>query len=1117
MKKLLSVMLAVMMVLSTVSFAAPSAFGALDAVVEAPATEVAAPEAADNADLMVEYNVPYSFSLEFDTAADLSAISMRTAKNDALGAANMAKVEDGALVITFDAADSQYAVRDSGFNMPQVLADANKITAFEMRVKFTGLPAAGTVIKGDDKATRNFNPENFNAFQIYPNLDGKTFVGDGQNYKYSFTNDEWKVIRYTPDQLGMTDKNVTGFRVDLFDYMPGGSKLYIDYIRFEGNKYESLGKYDVEFDSADDIGTKARVITNNGVNTVTWNNEGYMTIKSVPIEGYEATWDQQIFVDTVSPATALPAGVVDEIIVRMRFRNLPTETKKYTVSGRDTTALNPAKMPGYVHIDAYGATKWMEKLQSNNKYYENVVDGQWFERRLDAETFFPGGMAYVRLDTPYPLPAGVEVDVDYIRFVGDNDKVPASEWEGEYGDLVLEVDFEKLSAGKPGEAFTYDMKAVGAANGNFVANYGGKVNPGFSASKQNIYFRNESGNADIEIKEDTAHGKYVQFTITGDAVADPKNPKNVWDLATYNGAAFSEKDGYFVLTYDLLSPKDGVVIQSHWNRSHNAEDTVKIESKYVDAVANEWTKMVEVYDFATIGTSTHKPPIASITEINHILLYNKGFEVGETYAFDNIRLYWVPKSVNVSLVGGENGGFDLKDVTVCPTMTFDELAASLPEYGTKRVAGFSRTEGGKPVDGSMILGVSYPTSLYCVWEDIVTLEGSNEYNTADDLAKVFAIQARVGGNNAKTIKEQFVLDTEDGVSYLKMENKAASGATGCITDYGFIVTSTPFSKETVKEISIKMRVKGLPETATDYYCAGHGTCAAGTAHKIDPSNCNYAELVYWKADGSSVEQDYRRANLKGNEDWFILTIPASEFPYDEISKLRFDPFGDYAPNGSSVEVDYIRFYPYPEPDAEAPEARDDETAARFASADEVDADGDSLTGIRFMASVSNATDEASVDIGWVITTDLYWNAAYNTLTVEAAETAGGKVKVAYQRQNGEDKANYFDTQVDNENVFAAVLYNIPAANALNYVLVRPFVKTEDDYLYGETIFTCLYDEMVYPYITFFEDEDTIDYLIEEGISYEDAASDYFEYNADYYALADADQAYVANILVALLG
>ena len=1116
MKKLLSVMLAVMMVLSTVSFAAPSAFGALDAVVEAPATEVAAPEAAEDADLMIDHNEPFDFSFEFDTAADLKKLTLRNGYNNALGA-SYATVENGALKLTFKSADPQFVVRDTGFVIPSAVAKKGAVTALEFKVRFTGLPTTETVLKLDNGGQRTFRIAEVQFPQTYVWVDGNIDTRGEKNFN-ALKNNEWMIFRYTAEELGIENGDLTNFRLDMYDFMPDGATAEFDYIRFEGNKYESLGKYDVEFDSADDIGTKARVITNNGVNTVTWNNEGYMTIKSVPIEGYEATWDQQIFVDTVSPATALPAGVVDEIIVRMRFRNLPTETKKYTVSGRDTTALNPAKMAGYVHIDAYGATKWMEKLQSNNKNYENVVDGQWFERRLDAETFFPGGMAYVRLDTPYPLPAGVEVDVDYIRFVGDNDKVPASEWEGEYGDLVLEIDFEKLSAGKPGEAFTYDMKSGGAANGNFVANYGGKVNPGFSASNQNVYFRNETGNADIEIKEDTAHGKYVQFTITGDAVANPNNPKNVWDLSTYNTIKpFTEKDGYFVLTYDLLSPKDGHVLQSHWNRSHTAEDTVKHATKHVDAVANEWTKIVDVYDFATIGTSTHKPPIASITEVDHILLYNKDFEVGETYAFDNIRLYWVPKSVNVSLVGGENGGFDLKDVTVCPTMTFDELAASLPEYGTKRVAGFSRTEGGEAVDGSMILGVSYPTSLYCVWEDIVTLEGSNEYNTADDIAKVLAIQARVGGNNAKTIKEQFVLDTEDGVSYLKMENEAASGATGCITDYGFVVTSTPFSKETVKEISIKMRVKGLPETATDYYCAGHGTCAAGTAHRIDPSNCNYVEFVYWNAAGTTVKQDYRRANLKGNEDWFILTIPASEFPYDEISKLRFDPFGDYAPNGSSVEVDYIRFYPYPEPDAEAPEARDDETAARFAGADEVDENGKSLTGIRFMASVSNATDEASVDIGWVITTDLYWNAAYNTLTVEAAETAGGKVKVAYQRQNGEDKANYFDTQVDNENVFAAVLYNIPAANALNYVLVRPFVKTEDDYLYGETIFTCLYDEMVYPYITFFEDEDTIDYLIEEGISYEDAASDYFEYNADYYALADADQAYVANILVALLG
>ena len=1338
MKKFLSVLLEVLMVLSTVSFAAPSLADVADTAVEAPVSEVPAEEAAEEAELMVMHEANYGFSLEFDSAADLGAISMRTAKNDALGAANMATVDDGALVLTFDAADAQYAVRDSGFNMPKVLADANKITAFEMRVKFTGLPEAGTIIKGDDNATRNFNPENFNALQIYPNLDGGTFVGDGQNYMYSFTNDEWQVIRYTPDQLGMTDRQVTGFRIDPFDYMPEGSKLYIDYIRFEGDNYETLSKYDVEFDTADDIGSKARIVTNNGVQNVSWNEEGYMTIKSVPIDGYEATWDQQIYVDTVSPATALPAGVVDEIVVRMRFRNLPTETKEYTVSGRNTTALNPAKMPGYVHIDEYGATKWMEKLQSNNKYYENVVDGQWFERRLDAETYFPGGMAYVRLDLPYPIPAGVEVDVDYIRFVGDNSKVPASEWEGDYGELVLEIDFEDLEVGKPGTAFTYDMQSGGAAAGNFIANYGGKVNPGFACSNANIYFRNESGLSDIEIKEDAEHGKYVSYTITSNGAS-----KNVWDLNTYNSIyKFSSKDGYFVLTYDYLSPKDGGVIRAHWNRSHQAEDTIKTEGKYTDAVANKWTKMVEIYDNSTIGTSSHNPPVASITELDHILLYQQSQQVGETYAIDNVRLWWVPKTVKVQVSG--DGYF--YEAEVSPTMKVSEFMSILPELGTKSVIGLSKTDGGELLDEDGILGLTYTTTLYAELDEIETLEGSNEYNTAADLDMVYTswAQARLGRNNAKTTAAaQFALGSDDTASYLVMENEAANGETGCVVDYGYIVTATPFSRETVKEIVVKMRVKGLPETTTAYKCGGtHGTCTADSTHSIDPTNCNYVEFVYWDADSAGVKQDYRRMNLKGNEDWFTVTIPASEFPYDNIKQFRLDPFGDYAPHGSSVEIDYIRFMPYPEPELDVlaysaefnenakgvsltswrkedgtfmvddgvngdkgpgigskyltdgaegyitwneegyvtlnfdanneiigdasdrgytpavydpsiyvaaldgakslPAGAFDELVIRMrlrnfpadgteiygqnyggltsatynfaqypvyfhydnnpdsvlyagAKSKHVDAsveftkgsfardewfevtipasffeadvnplatlrinlpdwtpdgakvdidyirfmgtapdaeapvtsettelrqaDADHSNAIRFKASVVNTTADAATDIGWLVSTASYLEDngyGYEDLSMDLVN--GGKVKVAYQRENSEDLVKFFDTTDDTAPVFAAFLHNIPAKNALNNVVVRSFVNVNGTYLYSNPITANLYDLAIAPYVEFTGDGTQDIYeLVESGYTYDEAIDYDFVYNAAYNALDDEQKAYVVEVLRAILG
>ena len=76
MRKFLSVLLAVMMVLSTVSFAAPSAFKPIDAVVETPVAEVPA----DDAELAIGYtdNAPYGdlvFELDFDNLENGTTIA----------------------------------------------------------------------------------------------------------------------------------------------------------------------------------------------------------------------------------------------------------------------------------------------------------------------------------------------------------------------------------------------------------------------------------------------------------------------------------------------------------------------------------------------------------------------------------------------------------------------------------------------------------------------------------------------------------------------------------------------------------------------------------------------------------------------------------------------------------------------------------------------------------------------------------------------------------------------------------------------------------------------------------------------------------------------------------
>jgi len=69
-----------------------------------------------------------------------------------------------------------------------------------------------------------------------------------------------------------------------------------------------------------------------------------------------------------------------------------------------------------------------------------------------------------------------------------------------------------------------------------------------------------------------------------------------------------------------------------------------------------------------------------------------------------------------------------------------------------------------------------------------------------------------------------------------------------------------------------------------------------------------------------------------------------------------------------------------------------------------------------------------------------------------------------------------DTSNDEALVMAAVLKGIPEDNYASYILMRPFVKVEDAYYYGEATSTCLYDLAAAIY---YDDPDAYDALTEE--------------------------------------
>ena len=919
-----------------------------------------------------EERVILSSSIEFNDASDASKYTVRQGSNNALGA-NLASIENGVLKLTFTGTDKTKVVQDTGLNNIKVNAPAGVVTNIEIKARFTGMPTTTTTLSQASGGTRTYNPTSVNFPQLYYTTGGVfSTYGEKILSDLSDANNNWKIFNYTAEELGITD--LTTVRLDMYDFMPHGSTLEIDYIRFIGrpvrvtvdnganksapavkmdltktttvaeveakyakdhgdmkfvglsrtpggavlastelvsadgaattlyavwDNYEYITKYSVDFNEEADVnGGKIRVVQNNdGVDgestygkTYFWNEAGYLTLKAVAADGYTATWDQQVFVNAFSPATAVPAGVISEIAVRMRYRNLPTTKGTYTVPSRADTAFDPANNAAYVHIAKYGATKWGELLQSNNRGEKNLVDGEWFTRYLDAETYFAEGLAYVRFDTAYPLPNGVEVDIDYIRFVGDNEdeNLPGSEFLGEFGEKIFEVNFDSAATGD-------------YASGSNITSLGANINSWLNPTDNNVSLTVSGAQGVIEQK--SATDKYLTYTLGANG-----NSSHTYFNASKK--SYTNEDGYFIVTYDY---KTTSAVEWPFTFRMNEQNLVEEQADNHYVIDNgEWKKVVLFYD-NEIGTGTNKSGevITSNKEISIIKWHpTVNAKAGETVSIDNFTLWFVPKTVDVTI---DLSAYDKDNVVIkdYPTngMDDEDLALLLPTVAGKSLVGLSATEDGEEVYQNR---TAVNATFYPVYENVNLLAPTLEFNGSEDIARISAMSDnafRMGRNNAFTyVAEQYKLVSEGNRSFLRMENNSVKGENGAVIDYGFWTTNAlPVSE--IKEIVMNIRIAKWAAAGT--YVGDDRLPNAS----FNPEAMQF-QFYFMDAEGKTVKKQITpvfNAKALGGE-WFKYTIPASEIPAD-AELLRFDP-PDVVAHGTVIDVDYIRFYGEPIPDAE---------------------------------------------------------------------------------------------------------------------------------------------------------------------------------------------------------
>ena len=281
---------------------------------------------------------------------------------------------------------------------------------------------------------------------------------------------------------------------------------------------------------------------------------------------------------------------------------------------------------------------------------------------------------------------------------------------GEYGKLVFEINFDKLSVGP---ANSIGGKSV-------LSVIGGKTGKMYASNPEQLVFNNGSGTnfpeQTLEVAERADGDKYLKVTTTA------AGNSNLLQIYTNSRETYYvNDDGYLVVTYDILwgnsaASKPHEVV---YNRSQAAE--AGDQNEMVHATKNGgWGYVVSAFDDNEIGVSGLGGNSATmqVTGVNFIKIHAaSGVVAGETYGIDNIRLWWLPKTVNVTVEKGNNSYISSQTFSINPaTETVSDFVAKVNTGNAEvSLAGVSLTEGGELLASDALLSFAYDTTLYPKW------------------------------------------------------------------------------------------------------------------------------------------------------------------------------------------------------------------------------------------------------------------------------------------------------------------------------------------------------------------------------------------------------------------
>ena len=686
------------------------------------------------------------------------------------------------------------------------------------------------------------------------------------------------------------------------------------------------------------------------------------------------------------------------------------------------------------------------------------------------------------------------------------EKVDMSDWSDEKGILLFDLDF---SDAKAAEVFTPETN-----NKDYLlSSFNAKVNPYIAGTEK---WAISSSGMDVVGIENGAFkfqwdgtGRWPQIlvgvpsntagneligengTYTVHAEIKPLSPKDA-GLGDINITANGFVDGVHKGPSGLLYMGAKSPVADEWFTIEGSKSTWDNDTDGIDN--DDINKITTVFNYsATTGTP------------------------GGMFLMDNIKLYWKPSNVDVTIEGGVNEAFEaveLKDVSTSATVA--DIIAMIPnsttEYG--KITGLADENGNKITTFSAITDVT----LQPLWTPWVVLDGGQEFAVeakgvygggSGQWSGSYGNQNEVGnGGGQVTAAISWMYGngwyTKNGNLY-RVQDTVAIGENnkGAANDPAIWATPAVHSNEangTLRDniittlaadndaeyVLVKYRYTNLPDLAEvaandsnpegyKYTLSANGEeltyyDRTGVAQTFDMSPEYGAKYYIQRQTGSysyGGGEQFRKNELFVEGEWLCDFLPfTADMKTEGVKQViiqRYNLFDQMV-----TEYDYVRFVKLGEEQApivpEEPEQPEPEKPdATVESEDVVDvrlvSEDHSKNGVRFKAAVNKSADEQATDIGFVVAVLDKVEAAGDTeydVTVDATDYT---VAVGYKREETVDKVSYLDSSTDDALEMTGVLIGVGAPNYDREVVARPFIKVGDTYTYGEPIITSLYDEL----------------------------------------------------------